>query len=243
MLALEPPELGPILLRIAFDRRQTNGDFVSLDVVRHEVSFGTTAGDVNVYHFTHKASLETLLSQSWDWLRQNGLIAPASGINGQQGWMVVTKTGTDALATPQNLQRLRDALAFPKALLHPQIAENVIAALRRNDLSGAVFSAFKAVEEAVRAAGGFAMTDLGVNLMRSAFKPTTGPLTDRLQPAAEQEARANLFAGAIGCYKNLNSHRTEPMELRDAQEQVLLASHLLRIVDVRRAAIASSASP
>jgi hypothetical protein len=86
------------------------------------------------------------------------------------------------------------------------------------------------------------MSDLGVDLMRRAFKPGTGPLTDVRQPTGEQEARQHLFAGAIGCYKNPNSHRTDPMDLRDVQEQALLASHLLRIVDARRAAIPPKSS-
>jgi uncharacterized protein (TIGR02391 family) len=236
LLATAPDELGPLLLRIAFARRESGDNLVSLEVAKHGLSFGVPDGNKNVYHFAHKSAVETLLSGSWDWLRSNGLITSAPGRNGQQGWMVVTKTGEEALSAPQNLQRLREALAFPKALLHPVIAENVWAALRRGDLSGAVFTAFKAVEEAVRAAGGFAATDLGVNLMRRAFEPNAGPLADLSQAFAERDARAHLFAGAIGCYKNPNSHRTDAMELREAQEQAMLASHLLRIVDARRAA-------
>src|SRR6516225_2765395 len=76
--------------------------------------------------------------------------------------------------------------------------------------------------------------DIGADLMRAAFHPDNGPLTDTSLPKSERESLAHLFAGAIGSYKNPSSHRTVAItDIRDAQEQVLLASHLLGIVDAR----------
>jgi Protein of unknown function (Hypoth_ymh) len=43
--------------------------------------------------------------------------------------------------------------------------------------------------------------------MRKAFHEETGPLTDKTTEIAERQARSNLFAGAIGSYKNPHSHR------------------------------------
>jgi uncharacterized protein (TIGR02391 family) len=100
--------------------------------------------------------------------------------------------------------------------------------------------AFREVEIAVRDAGRFPADLVGVELMRQAFRAvnrpnqaaqTPGPLTDANLPVAEQEGMAHLFAGAIGLYKNPQSHRYVPTSAAEAAEVVLFASHLLRIVD------------
>lgn len=83
----------------------------------------------------------------------------------------------------------------------------------------------------MRDAAGLPNELLGVNLMRKAFSPKDGVLRDPEAEGGEQQATADLFAGAIGAYKNPASHRTvkfdDPME---AAEVIQLADLLLRIV-------------
>ncbi|RYF49072.1 MAG: hypothetical protein EOO38_08760, partial [Cytophagaceae bacterium] len=59
----------------------------------------------------------------------------------------------------------------------------------------------------------------------------------------ERHARSELFAGTIGSYKNPQSHRHVALSDPDeTAELILLANHLLRIVDERRAAATGAAS-
>jgi hypothetical protein len=71
--------------------------------------------------------------------------------------------------------------------------------------------------------------------MRKAFHPENGPLRDASLIAAEREAEANLFAGAIGHAKNPTSHRDVSLTPEAASRLIAFASHLLDIVEKRTA--------
>ena len=112
----------------------------------------------------------------------------------------------------------------------------------RGEMDVAVFQAMKAVEVSVRNAGGFAPGVIGVPLMREAFAPDKGSLAETTAERGEQVARMELFAGAIGSYKNPSSHRDVDLnDPAEAVEIIMLANHLLRIVDARIKAQESAA--
>lgn len=168
------------------------------------------------------------LSDAWAWLEAHGLIGP-SAKNPASEWQRVTSAGSDVLEDPN---------AIAKVWAEGRLAGDLHSALssaRSNfslgDYETASFAAMKAVEVEVRRVAGLPNELLGVSLMRKAFGPKDGLLCDPEAEGGEQQATADLFAGAIGAYKNPASHRTvrfeDPME---AAEVIQLADLLLRIV-------------
>lgn len=221
-------ELAFVLLKLASEHAQ-NGLIHPQALLSQmdDLAYGGQQG----YPQLKKQEAAQAFAESWNWLTVQGLLVPDAGANGSNGYMRLSRAAKKMLAE-ESFNEYAKNVSFPKSLLHSYIAQQVWLNLVHGDLSTAVFQSFKAVEIAVRDKGGFQPTDIGVPLMRKAFNPQNGPLTDMNTPEAEREALANLFAGAIGSYKNPHSHRTvEIQDAAEAHEMVLLASHLLRIVE------------
>ena len=169
------------------------------------------------------------LMEAWVWLEREGLLVPKPGEG--YGWVVISRRG-QKLRTREEVRLYRQSNWLPRQLLHPRIALKVWASFLRGDYETAVFQAFKEVEVEVRKAAKCADADFGVALMRKAFREG-GLLADDKALKAEQQALSDLFAGAIGSYKNPHSHRSVTIESTEAAEMIVLASHLLGIVDKR----------
>lgn len=236
LLELAPEELGA-LIAISMQRGSQGMDSVSSvrSVFYHDFGRPEPEG----FPSNKRYQVEEAIFEAWSWLEAQGLIIWPDVTNGANGYRKLSRRGRE-LSIDQ-LGDFRFARLLPREVLHQAIRDRVWGDFVRGNYDSAVFFAARQVEIRTREVAELGDDQLGVPLMRSAFQSPHGPLTDTTVLAAEQEARAHLFAGFIGSYKNPHSHRdvdvSDPVE---ALEIILMANHLLRILDARRTVITST---
>ncbi len=169
------------------------------------------------------------IREAFAWLEGQALLISPDASNGQRGWRKIGRRGR-RLATNEGFQAYKDAATLPEQLLHSRIRDSVFFNFQRGDYQTAVLLAFREVEILVREKSGI-VDEVGVKLMRKAFDKDKGPLRDPNAEDGEREARAHLFAGAIGSYKNPHSHKSVSLSARDAVEMLVVASHLLGVAE------------
>jgi uncharacterized protein (TIGR02391 family) len=90
--------------------------------------------------------------------------------------------------------------------------------------------AFKHVEIEIRQKSGLG-SENGVKLIRMAFHPQNGPLTNMTVPEAEREALSNYISGVYGLYRNPCSHRDVDLGFEETFEILVIASNILKIIE------------
>ncbi|WP_181439747.1 TIGR02391 family protein [Curtobacterium sp. MCBD17_028] len=184
-------------------------------------------------------TVEQFVADAVGWLLARGLIGPTAEAQYGPHWML-TSDGR-AAAELSSATHIEAAMRL-HADLHPVLNASARPNFERGDYATAVFSATQQVEIAVREAAGFEKRQLGVPMMRDAFKPG-GPLSDADEVVSEQEAVRDLFVGAIGAFKNPTSHRAVEFDSPvEAASIIHLADLLLRIVDRAKARRATEAA-
>jgi hypothetical protein len=183
-LAVAPEDLGGVVIELAPSFMQN--EMFTIDHILSQLypNVGPT------YPPPTKVSISRAVAEAISWLVTQGLlivdpIQPSL-------WYRLTRRAAN-LHTRADVEAFRKGRILPDDLLPTIFLQKVVHLFRRGDYDVAVFQAFKEVEVAVRTAAnekgaGYPNSDVGTALMRKAFHPETGPLTDTDSVPAEREA-------------------------------------------------------
>ena len=221
LMSLSAEDLGMILLTLIQKQRALR--FTPTDF-EQPIWNAHTPG----YPHAKRIGVNRTFAEAWQWLQNDGLIM--IDLDQPNGWFCLTRKGA-SLTSEADVDAYRHGNLLPEGLVHPKIVAKVRPMLLRGDYDVAVVQAFRQVEIAVRAAAGLSDELVGQKLMRTAYNPESGPLTDMNTPAGERQAVMELFSGAIGHGRNPPSHRDVVIARVDAARLIGLASYLLELVD------------
>ena len=218
-LEMEPEELAPFVLKHLSEIDNIN---------RYNYTLNTSS-EMREYAGQHLAEFQEHLMEAFVWLEREMLVAPQPNQNGE--WRFITRRGK-RLLDEEDFSAYTQGEMLPSDTLHPILVRKAKPLFLRGDYDTAIFQAFKAVEVMVRNVGEYEKKDLGVNLMRKAFHPDTGKLSNTKSEYGEREAMMALFAGAIGLFKNPTSHRDiQGITPEEAADYIKIANCLLKMVD------------
>ena len=225
LLQMEPEELGGVILHHS-DRLMHGGLLHRQDVFYFE------AGTTFVQPHPAFDAIAAAISEAFQWLEVAGLLMPAPGTNGNSGFRVLTRRGRRLRDNGNALQYKAGSL-LPREMLHPTLNQECWPLFIKGSHDLAVFSAFKAVEVAVRSATRLPDSLVGEKLMRAAFNKD-GALADKTAHPTEIASFENMIAGAFGCIRNPVGHRDVGLDAsKGSAEMIVMASYFLRVVDDR----------
>ena len=221
VLALEPEELAGVAMELITPAEPSGPSRLHPSSFAHPDTIGK-------YAENRRVEIEYALLEGWNWLVQEGLIAPRA----DGGWHFITRRGKK-LTNRALVAAYRNIVLLPRKLLHPSVSAASWSAFLRGEYDTAVFQAYRELEIKIREASNAKPEEIGIVLARKAFHPHFGPLAYLASTEGEREALMHLMAGAIGSYKNPHSHRRVQLGAEEAIEMIMLASHLYKIVEFR----------
>ena len=230
LLNLEPEELAGRVLPILC-RHATFHDTFNKNQVTTSIPYSSGIPGSDGYPNAHRDEVCAVVMKAIDFLVVLGLIEYLPGY-AREGWMKVTEKAK-RLGSAEEFQKFMLWRKIDQSMLHPKIAEEAVSFVIRREYQQAIFTAMLTIETSVREAGGYGQKMIGTDLMNKAFGKG-GPLRDAEANEAEEDGIRSLFSGTIAAYKNPRSHRKVEMDDEmEVMEIIILASHLLYIVDAR----------
>lgn len=218
-LEMEPEELAPFVLKHLKEIGSINRYNYTLN----------TGSEIKDYAGTNIDLFQKHLMEAFIWLERELLLAPMPNQTGE--WRFITRKGLKVLEE-ESFSSFSHSDLLSSENLHPVLIRKVKPLFLRGDYDTAIFQAFKAVELMVRKVGRYKKSDYGVNLMRKAFNPETGSLSNKKSEPSEKQGMSDLFAGAIGLFKNPTSHRDiDGISPEEASDYIKVANCLLKMVD------------
>lgn len=171
--------------------------------------------------------------EALNWLITKNLVALIKPglVIGWEGTFFVTRLGHRVLA--EGIETIRATERIDLSL-HSRL-ERVKTQFLIGEYELAAFAAMREVEIRVRELSGEDQSLIGVRLMKRVFGEN-GSLADPDLDPGERVGIMELFAGAIGTFKNPPSHRqVDYANPTEASEVVLFADLLMRLLDRNRA--------
>jgi uncharacterized protein (TIGR02391 family) len=235
-LSLEPEELAAHIL-IALNQRVQPFNVenrLSPDADYEEVMASLLGGASTEELNRH--DLIRAFREAWAWLEVQGLLVPARRGWGQSDGHHLSRRA-HRFTSPSDFVPFRVARWLDRDMLNERIREDVWGAFIRGHFDVAAGIAMQSIEAAVRDAAGLPIEMYGKPLLAKAFDPQSGPLTDSSLPISEREGVRDLFVGAFAAHRNPRAHgRITTHDAAEVVEVVMLANHLLRLVDRASAA-------
>lgn len=176
--------------------------------------------------------VENCCAVAWSWLEANWLICRRPDVMSSD-WYMATRRGQE-LRDRAGVRALIDSEQLPEHFLHDAFIRDVLPLFLQGRYDLAVFEAFHRLEINIRDAAKLGDELIGTKLASRAFHTETGELTDTDADGGERQGLMHLMCGALGSYKNPQSHRHVGLDATEAREMIIIASHLLKIVDSRR---------
>ena len=122
-------------------------------------------------------------------------------------------------------------IKLSESQLHNVIIKKSLPLFHDKHYEHSVFVAYKFIEIRIREKIGAKPQEYGANLIKKAFNPDNGLLTDNDLPKSERAALCKYIEGVYGYYKNPSSHREIKMNSSEAMDKLLVANDIHKIID------------